>query len=258
MPEKVFETYPGGVEPGKSTQLSMQMPARGKLLDFFPDKGLKLLRVIAGKERISPDGEGKFTYDVMVDKGVWIVAVVTNETDAPIIGRGQWRIEGDSLPDPQKTAQPASGIIPRKPSAPPAKAGVVKAGPPKGPVKPGRNEVVVYLSHGEVRRLADAISGGMPIQNFEAPSLLRRINQALGTEPLDEPSSEAAEELQEKVSTLENKIAELEAQNILLSNKPMVLDNEGARAMITSCRRTLEEAIAKLDELLKEESCTSV
>lgn len=196
--ERWIETHAGGVEPGKTTQLSLQMPVEAILKEIVCERGLSLVRVIAGRERIAagePLGQ-------TIAKGVWVVCVVENPTQAPIIGCAKLLFEGEDLPEPAKMANAMAGIIPPKPSTVTAMRATKTAA--KGAVIPGRNEVAVCMPYGDAKRLVDAIAGGSPIQNFEQPNYLRRFNASLAAFEGKEVEAEVEETPSASVKEVED------------------------------------------------------
>lgn len=213
--EATYETNAMGVSPGDIQQMMLQAPADMTLKGFMPDHGLELQWFAAGAVRAKPGPDGAVPFGQRVSKGAYITAMVKNVTDKPIIGKGVWFVEGASLPDAKKVAQPMGGVIP------PAKAPALK-----GATKPasaqritsypvGRNELAVAMTYGECKRLMEVLSGGVGVQGHERPAYLRRFNHALaifqGQEEIEPQEDAELETLRAAVASLQAKVTMLES-----------------------------------------------
>lgn len=222
-----YETNAEGIPPDDTRQLMYRWDEDVVLKDFVLDHGLQLVRVIAGKVRVTADSEGKASWGQAIKAKTFVVAIAKNVTDAPIIGKGTWFVEGHNLKPQAQTAQVLAGFIPPKVTPElrtKAKTEAMAQTRAKGRARiteypVGSNEVAVPMSFGECRRLLDSINGATPIQAFERPGFLRRFNHALaifqGQEvPVEAPSQPGVpNEKDQEIVALKMRVQELSDLN---------------------------------------------
>jgi len=159
---------------------------------------VKLIRFVAGTTNREVE-DGEEFIPVKVAQGIYVTACIApREAGKHAIARGVWALEadtpeGDALIAPQALVEQSPEASLKQASEPT----LVKAEAPKppeplrvkqanevdfrksgGPVTPGQNEVAILLTQNEARRVLEAVKGGMPIQTWEAPGIIRQIEEA--------------------------------------------------------------------------------
>lgn len=173
------------IQPGDIGQLFYRAEGGEILRGLTVSPGAQVVKVLVGREQYPAPGQTdwKACLGKEAPAGSYVIALVQNTTAQVIHAAGCWYVEGGapSAPAPSNPAVQVQGII--APSAVATTQYVdssVAAAPVPGSVIPGPNEVAVLLVRSEALALLERIRTNMPLAYHEAPSIVRRLNAALG------------------------------------------------------------------------------
>lgn len=178
-PGRAVALDPVAIQPGDIQQLFYRAEGGEILRGLTVSPGAQVVKVIVGREQFP--GAGQTDWRGCLGKeapvGSYVIALVQNTTANVIHAAGCWYVEGGSsnpLPQPQviTSMQPSIATAPLPT--------VVQAVTVSGPVTPGPNEVAVLMMRSEAMALLERIRTNMPMAYHEAPSIVRRLNAALG------------------------------------------------------------------------------
>jgi len=195
----LLDCEPALVPARGSAQMICKVPRRTEVvsLELFggpnhepPPRDVKVIRVGVGPRMFPANvsghdvGHWKECYGQIAPAESWIVISLLNEGAEPVAvgGRFETIMQLDQAP-PQVVAATsvasgtAGGMVQQ--SQHPAIAAVQQGTPHVAALKAGVNEVAVFLTREGVRRIRDSITGGTPINAYEAADLVRRFDTAV-------------------------------------------------------------------------------
>jgi len=173
---QTYETNVEGIPPGQSSQLMYRWSVPVRLENLVIDPGLELVEVRAAKLSLKPNPDGTMPeWGQRIEPMFFVTVICKNKTDAIIYGKAIWTVSGSNLP--AATMQMQTGYVPSKEAAARLKAQssvptqpVPRASTPvraprapimdksKRSITPGRNEVAVLFSYGQVQRLMSLVN----------------------------------------------------------------------------------------------------
>jgi len=194
------ELAPEVAPPGAIAQLFYKAEGGEILRGLTVSEGFRVLKVLVGRMQFPSEGQTdwKTVYGTVAPPGSYVITLVQNETQETKHVSGCWYVEGgEPAPAGSGLAAPATGPVSYPvaagtpvsyPHAPGVQVGVPGPSVANAPVtmqdqaavKPGVNEVVVFLLRSEAQRLYESVKQGMPLYHHEQPGILRRIGKALG------------------------------------------------------------------------------
>lgn len=188
MAERTYETNTIAVGPGKSDSFMLTWPVAVSLKTFETDPGLAVQAVIAGKKRFNLEGGGSRAElpNIPVDGKAYVIVLVKNTSDNPVITSGRWTVTGEGLPEPKGSGSGSGSGVTR---AGGGKVSRVVRKTTTWPT-PARSQVSILLNIGVAKRLLSVIEGKNTIQVFERPPLQAAFKRALARFRGDEVPNE--------------------------------------------------------------------
>lgn len=212
----VVESDPEMIEAGKIGQVCKQFDTAVEIHGFRAPDPHQVTMLIVGKNTVNVEEPASAWAGgpLKLEAGSFAIALVKNLTDAPMAVSGLWQIEqiGKELappvpPQPPAVEDPwrvtpvaanASLPVPLSPMQLPTQAPVglppqfyashVVAAVPAMPQvdrqartipQPGTNEVLVLLTMGECKRLAECVAEGRAVDYGERWSIHRKLQEAI-------------------------------------------------------------------------------
>jgi len=189
---------PVTIQPGAIEQLFYRAEGGEILRGLTVSPGASVVKVLVGREQFPTAGQSDWKACIgrQAPAGSYVIALVQNTTPNVIHAAGCWYVEGGSAepggldgsslgthqPSPQNPAVQTQGIAaaPPPPAVQYVDSSLSAPVAVVGAITPGPNEVAVLLVRAEAVALLERIRTNMPLAYHEAPSIVRRLNAALG------------------------------------------------------------------------------